>query len=364
MPDLAIFLTSLDGGGAERAMVNLANGFAKQGLIVDLVLVKQEGPYLSLISPEVRIVTLGTRRLLLSVFALVRYLQQEQPKALLSSLEDTNIVATWARRLAKVTTRLVVNVQNTLSQESQNSTQTKRRVAPQLVRWFYPWADAIVPVSQGVAEDLMHLGLPADRIKVIYNPVVIPELFEKASEFPNHPWFEPGQPPVILGVGRLDKQKDFPMLLQAFALVRQQHLAKLMILGDGKERSSLETLVQELGLSEDVALPGFVSNSIAYMAHSAVFALSSLFEGLPTVIIEAMAVGTPVASTDCISGPAEILLNGRYGKLVAVGDVKAMANAIVETLEATPDKKPLKERANEFSLEKSLDQYTKLLLYP
>lgn len=364
MPDLAIFLTSLDGGGAERAMANLASGFAKQGLIVDLVLVKQEGPYLSLISPEVRIVNLKTQRLLLTIPALVRYLQQERPKALLSSLEDTNIVAIWARRLAAVPTRLGVNVQNNLSQESGNSTELKRQLAPRLVRWFYPWTDAIIPVSQGVAEDLVDLGLPADRIKVIYNPVVTPELFEKASEFPNHPWYKSGQPPVILGVGRLDKQKDFPTLLQAFALVRQQHSAKLIILGDGKERHSLEMLVKELGVSEDVDLPGFVSNPFGYMAYSNVFVLSSLFEGLPTVIIEAMAVGTPVVSTDCKSGPAEILQDGHYGRLVAVGDVEAMASAIIETLEAVPEKEALKERANEFSLNKSLERYTKLLLYP
>jgi glycosyltransferase involved in cell wall biosynthesis len=230
-----------------------------------------------------------------------------------------------------------------------------------LARWFYPWADAIVTVSQGSAEDLARLGLSSDCIKVIYNPVVTPELFEKVTEPVEHPWFEPGSPPVILGVGRLEKQKDFPTLIRAFAQVRQQRPARLMILGEGQERPDLETLVQELGLAENVALPGFVANPYAYMGKAALFVLSSLFEGLPTVLIEAMATETPVVSTDCKSGPAEILANGQYGKLVAVGDVKGMAEAIISTLEAPPNSEALKLRAAEFSLEKAVAQYQQVL---
>ncbi|MBV9389140.1 MAG: glycosyltransferase [Chroococcidiopsidaceae cyanobacterium CP_BM_ER_R8_30] len=361
MSSLAIFLTSLDGGGAERAMVNLACGFVKQGLDVDLVLMKLEGPYLSLVSPEVRVVNLEGKRLLLSIAALVRYLQRERPRTLLSSLEDTNIVALWANRLAGVSTRIVVNVQNTLSQQSQNATEIKRRLTPQLVRWFYPWADAIVSVSQGVAEDLVRLGLPSECIKVIPNPVITPEFFQKIQEPLAHSWFSPGQPPVILGVGRLEKQKDFPTLIRAFAQVKQQLSVRLMILGEGKERPYLEALVQELGLTEDVALPGFVANPHTYMARSAIFVLSSLFEGLPTVLIEAMAAGTPVVSTNCKSGPAEILKNGQYGKLVAVGDVNGIAEAITSTLKEPPDPAISRKRVNEFSLERSLEQYSQVL---
>jgi glycosyltransferase involved in cell wall biosynthesis len=216
-------------------------------------------------------------------------------------------------------------------------------------------------VSQGAAEDLVRLGLSSERIKVIYNPVVTPELFEKANQSVDHPWFEPSSPPVILGVGRLEKQKDFPTLIRSFAQVQQQRPARLMILGEGKERPYLEALVQELGLGENVALPGFVSNPYAYMARAAIFVLSSLFEGLPTVLIEAMAGGTKVVSTNCESGPAEILSNGQYGKLVAVGDIKGLAEAIISTLESPPDSEALRRRASEFSLEKALTQYRQVL---
>jgi len=280
---------------------------------------------------------------------------------LLSTMQDINLVALWSRRLAGVSTRVVVSVHNTVSQESQNSTQLKRRFAPYLARWFYPWADAIVTVSQGAAEDLVGLGLSSERIKVIYNPVVTPELFEKVNEPIDHPWFEPGSPPVILGVGRLEKQKDFSTLIRAFAQVQRQRPARLMILGEGKERPYLEALVQELGLGENVSLPGFVSNPYAYMARATVFVLSSLFEGLPTVLIEALAVGTRVVSTNCESGPAEILANGQYGNLVAVGDVKGIAEAIISTLESPSDSEALRRRAAEFSLEKALTQYRQVL---
>ena len=361
MPDVAIFITYLHGGGVERVLVNLARGFVEQGLSVDLVLVKAEGVFLSLIPPEVRVVNLEGKRLISSLPNLVHYLQQNKPTALLSTMQDINLVALWSRRLAGVSTRVVVSVHNTVSQESQNSTQFKRRFAPYLARWFYPWADAIVTVSQGAAEDLVRLGLSSERIKVIYNPVVTPELFEKANQPVDHPWFDPGSPPVILGVGRLEKQKDFPTLIRSFAQVQQQRPARLMILGEGKERPYLEALVQEMGLGENVSLPGFVSNPYAYMARAAVFVLSSLFEGLPTVLIEAMAGGTKVVSTDCESGPAEILSNGQYGKLVGVGDIKGLAEAIISTLESPSDSEALRCRASEFSLEKALTQYRQVL---
>lgn len=358
---LAIFVHSLSGGGAEKAMFNLARSFSNRGIDVDLVLLRLEGPYLSQVPPEVRVVNLGGRRLLFSLNALTRYLRQEQPTILLSTLDDTNIAAAWTRRLAGVTTRLVVNVQNTISQDAKNATQLKWRLMPQLARWFLPWADAIVTVSQGVADDLVQIGLPSQSIHVIHNPVVTPELFQTAQETPQHPWFAPGEPPVILGVGRLEKQKDFSTLIRAFAQVQQQHAARLMILGEGQERSHLEALVKELHLTEDVSLPGFVANPYAYMSRSAVFVLSSLFEGLPTVLIEAIAVGTPVVSTNCKSGPAEILADGRYGKLVSVGNIQDMAKAIIETLEMVPDTESLQQRAFEFSLEKALNQYQQVL---
>lgn len=362
MSKLAIFHPTLTGGGAEKVIVNLISGFVEKGLKVDLVLVRAEGPFLSLIPPEVRVINLGYKRLLLSMPAFVRYLQKEQPTTVLTAFEDTNLMALWSRKLAGVSTRVVASVHNTLSWESQITTQgTKRRIGPYLARWFYPQADAVVAVSQGVAEDLVSLGFSANNLKAIYNPVVTPELCQKITEFPEHPWFAPNSPPVILGVGRLEMQKDFATLIRAFAKVHSQRPARLMILGEGISRPQLEALVRELGVGENVALPGFVANPYSYMARSAVFVLSSLFEGLPTVLIEAMAAGTSPVSTDCKSGPAEILENGRYGKLVPVGDIEAMAEAIISSLDRPVDAKLLQQKAAEFSLEKAVAQYLEVL---
>jgi glycosyltransferase involved in cell wall biosynthesis len=167
---------------------------------------------------------------------------------------------------------------------------------------------------------------------VIYNPVVGPELFARSKDVVEHLWFEPNSPPVILGIGRLTRAKDFPTLLLAFALVRRQMPCRLMILGEGEDRPTLTTLASSTGFAEDIAFPGFVENPYKYLAHSSLFVLSSLWEGLPTVLIEALALAVPVVSTDCESGPREILMGGLYGKLVNPGDPIALAEAMRETL--------------------------------
>jgi glycosyltransferase involved in cell wall biosynthesis len=247
--------------------------------------------------------------------------------------------------------------------EYQYYPSAKNKLAPLLFRLFYPWADTIVAVSHAAAQDIATMsGIPRDRVKVIYNPATTPALLEKAQEPLDHPWFASGQPPVILAVGRLFKVKDFATLIRAFALVCQQRPARLMILGEGEERPALEALVQTLGIQDDVALPGFTPNPYVYMRHAAVFVLSSLSESFSNVVVEALAVGTPVISTDFPGGTREILDNGRYGTLVPVGDAQAMAAAICATLDEPPDSAALRQRANDFSLEKSFAQYAEVLL--
>ncbi len=230
-----------------------------------------------------------------------------------------------------------------------------------LIKKYYPKADMIVAVSQGVAEDLIKsFNIPKEKIQVIYNPIT-PEIFQKAKELLGHPWFGPNQPPVILAIGRFTKQKDFPTLLKAFALVRQQRKVRLLILGDGEERPLLEQLTRNLKIQNDVMMPGFTDNPYAFMKRAALFVLSSVYEGLPNVLIEAIALGCPVVSTDCPSGPREILDGGRYGRLVPVGDYEALANAILQTLDNRPDPKVLQQRAAQFSLENAVKEYLKVL---
>ena len=357
MPRIAIFLSDLLGGGAEKVMLNLASGFVMQGYEVDLVLAKKEGSYVSQVPSEIRLIDLKAKSLLRSTSLLSRYLNQEKPVAFLSALEDTNLVALLAKQLAKVDVPLIVTVHNNLSQESRNATSLKRRFVPYLIPWFYPFADRVVAVSEGVANDLKKLGLRSNNIKVIYNPIVTPKLIQKLQEPLDHPWFADGEPQVILGVGRLNQQKDFSTLIQAFAKVRQQQKAKLVILGEGEERFHLESLVKELGIAEDVALPGFVDNPYIYMAKATLLVLSSAWEGFGNVLVEAMAAGTPVISTNCESGPAEILANGKYGKLVSVGDSRELARAIVQTFKERLDASILQARASDFCLEKAATQY-------
>jgi glycosyltransferase involved in cell wall biosynthesis len=231
-----------------------------------------------------------------------------------------------------------------------------------LMRLLYPLADCIVAVSAGVADDLSKiLKVPRSQIKVIYNPVVTTEMLVASRHRVTHPWFADGEPPVILGIGRLTHAKGFSTLIQAFAKIRKAHIpARLMILGEGNERDKLEKLVFELGIDSDVSLPGFQNNAYSFLRHASVFVLSSLWEGLPTVLIEALACGTPIISTDCHSGPREILEDGKWGILVPVADEDALVTAIQNSL-ATPQQ-PIPEIAwARFEQEEVLSKYLQLI---
>lgn len=335
-PHVAIFLRYLGGGGAETILLNLAQNLSQQNCQVDLVLGKAWGRHLQKVAPTVNIVDLGASNLFSTVASLTRYLKEKQPTSVLSALHYANEITICAKRLANVPTRVVISEHNTLSQSLQQQNRLKKRLIPLFVKYLYPWADGIIACSHGVAKDLAQLGkLPLEKIRPIYNPVISPTLLEKAQEPPNHSWFQPGEPPVILGVGKLEAQKDFPTLIRAFAQVRKVKPARLVILGWGQERSQLEALAQALGVAQDVDFPGYVDNPYAYMARAKVFALSSAWEGLPTVLIEALAVGTPVVSTNCPSGAAEILNNGQYGLLTSVGNAETLAEAILNVFSRT-----------------------------
>jgi glycosyltransferase involved in cell wall biosynthesis len=357
---VALFLPSLCFGGAERVAINLAAGFAGLGVPTHLVTVSGKGEFAGHIPPGVRVVDLGASRVILSLPALVRYFRREQPAALISFMDHAGIVALWARKLSGASTRIVCSVHSTLSQATLNTSNRRSRILPALVRAFYPWADGIVAVSQGVARDLgAATGFPASRIRVIYNPVITRELIAAAGRPPGHPWLTDGGPPVVLGVGRLTRAKNFESLIRAFASVRQQRPARLLILGEGEERSTLEALVRELDLESEVALPGFVAGAQACMAHAAVFVLSSTWEGLPTVLIEALAAGTAVVATDCPSGPREILRGGEFGHLVPPDDVEALAEGILAVLGSPTARVPLTE-LTEFTQEFAAEAYLRL----
>jgi glycosyltransferase involved in cell wall biosynthesis len=362
-PQIAVYLRSLYNGGTDQVMLNLICEFVKHGLKVDLVLDFCEfSPYLNQFPPEVNIVKLGAYHTLERVPKLINYLQQNRPLSLLTAGFFTNVIAVIASRLASASTRVVVT--------EHNSPTINKKLMPfwrphywfsEVARWTYPWADGIVAVSQGTAEDMAHLmKLPLERIQTIYNPIITSRLTEQAQVPVDHPWFAPGEPPVILGIGRLEPQKNFLNLVTAFAQVRKIRPAKLMILGEGSEREQIKARVHELGIADDVALPGFVQNPHAYTARAAVFVLSSIWEGLSNVLIEALAIGTPAIATDCNYGPSEVLDSGRYGELVPVGDSEALAQAILKVLSGR--KKEIDARwLDQFTVEYAAQQYLKVL---
>ncbi len=336
--DVALFLPTLDGGGAERVMLDLASAFVDDGRVVDLVLASRRGAYLGEVPEGVRVVDLRRSRVATSLLPLAAYLRRVRPRSLLSTLEHANVLALVVRRLAPGV-RVVVREANTASRELRGGSAADR-ILFRAMRWAYPGADALVAVSTGVSRDLTGaLGVPPERVHVIHNPVLTARVRRGAEEPLDHPWFAAGQPPVVVGTGRLAPQKRFDTLLRAFARARRRTDCRLVILGEGDERGRLEALARELGVSEEAQLPGFVTNPFPYMARAGAFVLSSAFEGLPNVLIQALSLGTPVVATDCPSGPDEILDGGRLGALVAVGDDAAMADAIVAAL-AAPRREP------------------------
>ena len=360
-PRVGFFVPSLVFGGAERVAINLAEGFASRGVSTDLIAASARGEFGRHIPPGVRLIDLKAARVISSVPALMAYLKRERPAALITFMDHAGIAALWARRMSGASARVICTVHTNLTQTAGNSPNFRSRLIPTLLRVFYPWADHVVAVSHGVADGLISAtGMPASRLKVIYNPVITDDLLARAKQAPDHPWFAPGEPPVILGVGRLSKAKDFPNLIRAFAVVRREQQARLIILGEGEERDTLTALIAELGLADHVALPGFRDNALAFMARSAVFVLSSLREGLPTVLIEALAAGAAVVATDCPSGPREVLQDGRLGPLVPVGDSNALALAISRVLK-DPAAKVRSEDLAPFTMRTSVDRYLALL---
>lgn len=393
---IAVLVPSLDGGGAERSMLNLVNAFLERGREVDLVLCRAKGAYLENVPADARLVVLqsagnlggrtGALRANISrlgpvirpvilpskiareieyLGSLRRYLRERRPDVMLSALTYANLIALWARNQTDPQLPVVVSERIALSQHCYNEPSRSKwrwRYLPPLVGSSYPDAEAIISVSNQVADDLSAVtGVDRGTIRTIYNPVVDDKLRSQAAEPLDHPWFGPQSPPVILGVGRLTQQKDFSTLIRAFARLRATCEVRLVILGEGKQRSMLEALVNDLGLDADVQLPGFVANPFQFMARAAALVLSSEYEGLPGVVIQALACGCPVVSTNCPGGSAEILCEGKYGPLVPVGDDVALCRAMESVLEHPIEKKILMQRAEQFSIDCAAEQYLSVL---
>ena len=373
MKRISFFIDSLAGGGAERVMLNLANRYALQGYAVDIVLAHKRGEYLSDVDERVRLIDLKVSRFWQYFFPLIRYFRNEQPDVMLSATTILNLLAIMTRKMTLVKTRLVVSEHIDIVSFAERGALQRPKIVRQLLRFIYPLADQVVAVSKGAANSLATFAnLPLATIKPIYNGVIDQHKLDLANEPIDHPWIGESKEkgiPVVLGVGRLQDQKNFPMLLRAFAMLREKTPARLIILGEGELRDSLQQQAENLKIDQDVSLHGFEDNPFKYLKNANVFALSSFYEGLPTVLIEALACGCPVVSTDCPSGPNEILENGRYGALVKVDDDKEFADALYKALvkeqssseEHQQHKKNLVEYAEKFGVEQAFAAYLSLI---
>lgn len=359
---IAFFLPSLAGGGAEKVFLHLAREFCSCGIALDVVLGRAMGEYLEDLPRDARVIDLKVHHMAASVVGLSRYLHKERPDALLAGLPIANLVAVLSKKISCSRTRIVTCLHCVESQAIQLGPFAKRHLMQVLYPRIIPDADAIIAVTQGVADDFMKMTarVSRNRIKVIYNPIVDHQLYAMAGEAITEPWFPMCKMPVVLAVGRLSAVKDFGTLIRAFNLVRKKTSAKLIILGEGEERAKLEGLVNELNLSDDIYMPGFVDNPYKYMRHASVLVLSSLRESFGNVLVEAMACGCPVVSTDCPVGPAEILEGGRWGCMVPVGDCGALSEAIIKII-SKERATQVSKRVEDFSTEIIAQQYLKVM---
>lgn len=390
---VGLLIASDAGGGVQRMTEHLADGLHNKNCRVDVIIVRPEsGPLLTRLPDGVDLVKLGGNLPLMGRWSafradskgapslalpvllpigtsagirrlpqLIRYLRKAEPDVLVSAETHTNLAALLARRRAGVGTRIVVSERGDNAGKMAASKRWRwRHVAP-LMRRLYPLADGIVTVSDDLRISLSdYAGIDRHKVTTIHNPVISSD-FSQAIKVPvDHPWFQKDALPVVLAAGRLEQRKGFDTLIRAFARAVADRDLRLVILGEGDERKRLEQLARELGLADKIWLPGWRSDGPAFMARSSVFVLSSVAEGFGNVLPEALASGCPVVSTDCPSGPGEILDRGRYGRLVPVGDHEAMAKALLATLDQPMPSDVLRARGEEFSVDRAVERYIAL----
>jgi|SRR5690625_1232023 len=362
----AIFLPSLRDGGVQRVLIQVARGLAKTGIRTTILVPNLEGPMLKQVPRDnegVDIVSLGANTVSGAIVGLLNWLRSNRPQAALSGMKHGNIALIMASKVVSPQTRIVVSEHTPLSASNQKTRSTsKERLLLSLIPYFYNRSNAVVAVSHGIRDDLIHLGVDKPKVSVIPNPVVSPEIGVLAKARTGHPWLDVKDLPVLLGVGRLSAEKDFETLVRAFVELRSTVKARLIILGEGPQRQLLENLRDKLGVTDYVDFPGFVPNPYSYMAKANALAVTSRWEGFGNVIVESLAVGTPVVSTDCPHGPREILLDGQFGELVPIGNPSAVAQAIHKILlnkTYSPDE--LKQHSARYTLDRIIPDYIRTL---
>jgi len=365
----ALVLPSLQIGGAEKVIVELANGFAERNIEIDLIVFDIRGPLIKSLDPRVRVVDLKCSSYRIAVFKLALYFSVSRPSSVLTSMYATGLVAIIGRLVSTFKPKIVVGAHNSLLFKSTNADNWKDKyLLLALAKFFFPFADSIVAVSNGVERELRDLiDVPAARVRTIYNPVIGNKFWQKLAEPRFHEWVDHTiirTFKTIVAVGRLVEQKGFDILLHALAETRQQSDIRLIIIGDGPLRRELEEQALSLGIGPFVVFLGWLSNPYSHLAHADLFVLSSRWEGLGNVLIEALASGCPIVATDCNFGPSEILEAGKHGLLVKVGSVVDLSEKISIALESSTDTEAKKDarivRAKQFTIDIAVERYLSL----
>ncbi|MES9941836.1 MAG: glycosyltransferase [Candidatus Thiodiazotropha sp. 6PLUC2] len=362
-PRIACFLATSGHSGVDRLMKNLLPGMAAAGYQVDLLKIQNHGPSLSLpLADNLRVIEFKTRHVLTALPELIGYLRRYRPDVLLSDKDRVNRTALLANTLSGSGARTALRIGTTVSKNLASRSRSDRFIQRNSMRYLYKLAGTLLVPSAGAADDFAdYIGFDRERIAVVPSPIITPGFYQRLQEPVDHPWFRPGEPKVILGVGELCRRKDFTTLIQAFALLRDRYDCRLMILGEGRARARLEAEVKRLNLETRVSLPGFVDTPYPYMREAGLFVLSSLWEGLAVVLVEALAAGTPVAATNCPSGTEE-LLGGLEGEpLAEIGDVAGLAEAMARQLDNPLPPEQLKAVAAPYTLENSVASYLRAM---
>lgn len=363
-PLFTLLVPNLSAGGIQRVILNLGIGLQRKGAEVHLILIKGEGELLKEVPDGIKVINFHLTSIFRLPPPLISYLREYRPTALLSTHPNMNLAVILSRKISGTKARVVVSEHNDpLSASKFRKSKRRYGVSPFMKRIIYQRADAVVGISEGVADGIAKTtGMRRDKIQVIYNPIFSERIQMLGKEGVSWPISQEENPIKLVAVGRLSPQKDFFTLLEAFNIFRKRMPAQLVILGEGEQRKELEAEIRNQGDEERVHLLGYVQNPFAYMTAADIFVSSSLWEGLPSVHVEALACGCQVVSTDCPSGPSEILVGGKYGRLVPVKDPRALADAIEQTVKNPLPKTVLRKRAEYFSFERSVDQYWRVLM--
>ena len=346
---LAFFTPFLNGGGAEKVLINLLDEFQKKGINTDLCLVNKTGELVSEIPKNTNVVNFNKSRTILSIYQLIKYLKSEVPHTLLTIGDEANLIALLSKILFKFRTKIIITSHHVNSYLYYKNLTIKKIIMLLLIKLLYKYADNIIAVSKGVSKDLKQILNNSVNIKMIYNPIKIKEINDLSNESINHPWLLDNKFPLIISIGRLTKDKDFSNLIKAFSILRKNIFAKLIIIGDGEEKSNLINLIRNLNIQNDVEIIKYTLNPYNYLKYASVFVCSSSNEGFSLVIVEALALGISVVSTNCQYGPPEILNYGEYGTLVPLNDPNKLSQAIYKTITNPMDKSKLIKRSNDFS---------------